>query len=241
MSLVAETPRFSTNLLPPTSTRSLFKEVLLSLSLSLSIPYVIMAQDPADSSMDAPDEHEQPQAPPEEDTGISDDNNATNNNNKSALQDNLERKGKNAYYFAHAHKATGPKWDGKQEPKLLAKEESQHEFKKPAFDYSKSNIRKYAFLDEAKAVKLYIDLEGIGERCSDDDIVLEHTSTSMSLIVQNYNPDEPLCLVFGRLTASIDGASWKKKRDKLIVTLTKTNEGEWHTINDKGIPDHQVV
>lgn len=200
-----------------------------------------MSQDPVDSITDALDEQELEQShasssPPQENT---DDEIS---NNKSALQDNIERKGKNAYYFAHAHKSTGPKWDGKQEPKLLAKQESQHhEFKKPAFDYSKSNIRKYAFLDEPNAVKLYIELEGIGETCSNEDIVLEYTSTSMSLVIQNYNPNEPLCLVFGKLTASIEDATWKKKKDKLIVTLTKTNEGEWHTICDKGTPDHQVV
>ena len=200
-----------------------------------------MAQDPVDSMTDAPVERqEQPQAPSPDDD--EDTNNSNNTTTKSALQVNIETKGKNAYYFAHAHKANGPKWDGKVEPKLLAKQESQHEFKKPAFDYSKSNIRKYAFLDEAKAVKLYIDLEGIGEKCSDEDITLEYTSTSLNLIVRNYNPDgEPLCLVFGKLTASIDGATWKKKKDKLILTLTKTNEGQWHTINDKGTPDHELL
>ena len=31
---------------------------------------------------------------------------------KSALEDNLNRKGKNAYYYAHSHKATGPKVGG---------------------------------------------------------------------------------------------------------------------------------
>jgi len=38
----------------------------------------------------------------------------------SALVDNIAKKGKNAYYYAHAHKATGPKWDGKIEPRLLS-------------------------------------------------------------------------------------------------------------------------
>ena len=31
----------------------------------------------------------------------------------SALRDNIETKGKNAYYYAHSHKADGPAWDGK--------------------------------------------------------------------------------------------------------------------------------
>ena len=39
---------------------------------------------------------------------------------RSALRDNIELKGKNAYYFAHAKTANGPKWDGKIEPKLLS-------------------------------------------------------------------------------------------------------------------------
>jgi hypothetical protein len=63
----------------------------------------------------------------------------------------------------------------------------------------------------------------------------------MSLVVNNYKEEEPLCLVFGKLTACIQGATCKKKKDKLIVTLTKTEEREWHTINDKGTPDHEVV
>ena len=31
----------------------------------------------------------------------------------SALRDNIASKGKNAYYYAHSHKADGPAWDGK--------------------------------------------------------------------------------------------------------------------------------
>ena len=172
---------------------------------------------------------------------VGEENTAAEEINKSALQDNIERKGKNAYYFAHARKATGPKWDGKTEPKLLSRQESSHESKKHAFDYSKSNISKYAFLDEGTSVKLYIDLEGVGDKCTDDDILLDWTPTTMSLVVKNYNKDEPLCLSFGKLTASIDNAACKKKKDKLIVILTKTQPGVWHTVNDKGTPDHEVL
>ena len=165
---------------------------------------------------------------------------------KSALQDNLERKGKNAYYFAHSHKADGPQWDGKPEPKLLSKQESVVGLKMSSshstFDYSKSNISKYAFLDDGDKVKLYIDMENVGERCTPEDVNLDFTDRSLSLEVIRYQENEPQILRFARLTADISAATFKLKKDRLIVTLIKVdNELEWHTINDKGTPDHEVV
>jgi len=166
-------------------------------------------------------------------------------NNKSALQDNLERKGKNAYYFAHAHKASGPQWDGKPEPKLLSKQEStvgHRVSQNSTFDYSKSNITTYAFLDDGAKVKLYIDMENVGEKCSAEDVVLDFTERTLSLQVHNYKQDEPQILRFGKLTADISTATYRMKKDRLIVTLTKVDKDtEWHTINDKGAPDHEVV
>jgi hypothetical protein len=166
----------------------------------------------------------------------------------SALQDNIARKGKNAYYFAHAHKATGPKWDGKAEPKLLNKSATSTEElmkesmkKAPSFHYAKSNITSYAFLNEEKVVKLYITMEAVGEKCTDDDIQLEWDESSLSLVVKNYKDDDQ-CLSFGKLTGKIVEAKYKLKKDKIILTLKKEKEGvEWHTINDKGTPDHELV
>jgi len=164
---------------------------------------------------------------------------------KSALQDNLERKGKNAYYFAHSHKANGPKWDGKPEPKLLSKQESvvgHRMSQNSTFDYSKSNISKYAFLDDGGKVKLYIDMENVGEKCCDDDVTLDFTERSLSLEVLNAVPNQPQILRFAKLTAEISDATFRMKKDRLIVTLTKVDKDlEWHTINDKGSPDHEVV
>lgn len=60
---------------------------------------------------------------------------------QSALAANIEEKGKNAYYFAHAHKANGPAWDGKAEPKLLSLDklsvDEKKQTKKISFDYHK--------------------------------------------------------------------------------------------------------
>jgi hypothetical protein len=162
---------------------------------------------------------------------------------KSALQENIERKGKNAYYFAHAHKANGPKWDGKAEPKLLGYRSLSADEKKMkggSFDYHKSNITSYAFSDEGMSVKLYITMENVGEKCTDDDISLDFTENSFSLVLHNYK-EEPQCLSFRKLTAHITNVSYKTKKDRIIVTLKKEKDGEWHTINDKGPPDHELV
>jgi len=179
----------------------------------------------------------------------------------SALQDNIATKGRNSYYFAHSHKVNGPKWDGKAEPKSLSREDMealslddptkllQQSGKASSFAYHKSNITSYAFLNEDKHVKLYITLEGIGEKCTDDDIVLDWDELSFSLVIKNYgntsdesSPPEDRSLSFGRLTAKISHAKYKLKTDKIILTLKKETPGvEWHTINDKGAPDHELV
>jgi hypothetical protein len=43
------------------------------------------------------------------------------------------------------------------------------------------------------------------------------------------------------LKASITNATYRKKKDRIIVSLKKEKEGEWHTINDKGALDHELV
>jgi hypothetical protein len=165
---------------------------------------------------------------------------------KSALADNISRKGSNAYYFAHANTANGPKWDGKAEPKLLHKLSTDSlggssMIKAPSFLYHKSNITSYAFLNEDKVVKLYINMEEVGEKCTDEDITLDWDESSLSLMVRNFKDDDQ-CLSFGKLTGKITNAKYKLKKDKVILTLTKAQEGvDWHTVNDKGTPDHEVV
>eukprot|EP01083_Nonionella_stella_P065092 170273_1 len=170
---------------------------------------------------------------------------------RNALQENLENKGKNAYYFAHDKTATGPTWDGKPQPRLLAKhsssgttsnilegahahitnDEAQNllqglQESKSSFDFRKSNISKYAFLDERKKVKIYIDLEGVGDICeSEDAITLDWDERSFSLVIR-FDSDIK-CLSFGRLQGTIEKAIFKKKTDRIVIILTKkVPEGE---------------
>lgn len=203
------------------------------------------------------------------------------NNDKSALQDNIDRKGKNAYYFAHAHKATGPQWDGKMEPRLLARLPSSSSSSpdvlgqkhtssfRSSFEYHKSNITNYAFLDEKDRIKIYVNLLSVGDRkCQQEggndggvdveneksnDITLDYTSTSLCLIVRNYNQQEK-CLSFGRLYGTIDSAFFRVKKDKIILTLVKSAAAaaaasndedmtykEWPSICARGDPEHELV
>ncbi len=209
---------------------------------------------------------------------------------KSALQDNIESKGKNAYYFAHAHKSNGPKWDMKPEPRLLVKHSSSSGLNnnsnnecdeeqissiskhaesliqslkdsKSSFNFAKSNITKYAFLDEGEKVKVYIDMKGVGDRCTNEnDVQLDWDERSFSLTVYNYkyNNDDNVddatrtdsndvqCLSFGKLHGFITKAVVKVKTDRLILTLfKKVEEGKdpetWPSIAQKGDDDHQLV
>lgn len=54
--------------------------------------------------------------------------------------------------------------------------------------------------------------------------------------MKNYKEEDQV-LSFGKLTANITSATYKKKENRIIVTLKKEKEGDWHTINDKGTPD----
>ena len=155
---------------------------------------------------------------------------------ESALRDNIERKGKNAYYYAHSHRATGPKWDGKPEPKLLGRTKSSLSSRSmaPSFDIDKSTITSYSFLDEGKKVRLYVDLEGIGEKCSADDsdsaaaaVNLDWSENAMSLTISNY-PTEGItrCLSFGRLYGKVERGTVKTKKDRVVVTLVKKKPKE---------------
>jgi len=169
---------------------------------------------------------------------------------KSALQANIEKKGKNAYYFAHAHKANGPEWDGKAEPKLLGRSELPQHEKQATLSRSlssfdpKSSITSYAFLDEERKVKLYITIPNVLEEYpNEEDIVLEYTAQSFELALYRTLPNEEemetqerICdkrLAFSKLHGPIESVSMKKKSDKIILTFVKAEEVEWPCIGSK--------
>eukprot|EP00581_Thalassiosira_minuscula_P009266 CAMPEP_0183708256 /NCGR_PEP_ID=MMETSP0737-20130205/4625_1 /TAXON_ID=385413 /ORGANISM="Thalassiosira miniscula, Strain CCMP1093" /LENGTH=216 /DNA_ID=CAMNT_0025936099 /DNA_START=30 /DNA_END=677 /DNA_ORIENTATION=- len=199
------------------------------------------------------------------------------NQSESALRDNIAKKGKNAYYYAHAHKATGPKWDGKIEPRLLSTSSSNlstsasnssvggsavigisssttSSAAAKAALMAKSNITNYAFLNETTKVKIYVNLPGVGN-CQEEDIALDFTERTLCLTIKNYvsaeakekadvekmvvdtapeeekgedeTKGEDRCLAFGQLFGDIENATFRKKPDKVIITLKKKEQKAW--------------
>lgn len=172
--------------------------------------------------------------------------------NVSALRENIRRKGKNAYYFAHDKTPQGPAWDGKPEPKRLLEERHRValERKYSSFDIHKSTITKYAFCDGEKSVKLYIDID---DTVTPEHVSLEFTEESLSLVLEQPSGQEegleeqqqaPKTLYFTKLAGKITNATFKVKSDDklLVLILKKQVPGEtWHTINARASPDHEVV
>jgi hypothetical protein len=122
-----------------------------------------------------------------------------NDDEVSALRDNIARKGRNAYYFAHDKTPTGPKWDGKPEPKLLSTSSQNRPLLQKAsssFDMHASTIRQYAFSDGTKSVKLYIDYkvivgEDVMKEAEEDAAAAEAAATEAALAEEGEEGEEP--------------------------------------------------
>ena len=138
---------------------------------------------------------------------------------------------------------------GKIEPKLLkcASNKNSIATKKSSFDYHKSNITSYAFSDEGNIVKIYIELKGIGDKCdNDNDIHLDYTNNSFQLTIKNYDQElDERCLCFSKLYDDIDSASLRKRKDKIIISLTKkkkeVEEGDENDENVKEVKDWPCI
>lgn len=89
----------------------------------------------------------------------------------SALGENLQRKGKNAYYYAHSHGANGPAWDGKEEPRLLSVSDAPLPPTEQIRKKVATPIDSYGWSDGKKTVKILVDFENAME-IADDDISL---------------------------------------------------------------------
>ena len=149
----------------------------------------------------------------------------------SALRENIQRKGVNSYYYGHATVRTGPEWDGKEEPRLLAVEEAGSGISSSKNVRLASGFDSYSWGDEKKSIKVYIEIE---EALSvpDDKISLETTATSVTFSLSDVGGKD-YKLVLSPLSQEISGGTFRKKADMIVLTLQKELESTWLTLLKK--------
>ncbi len=130
---------------------------------------------------------------------------------ESALRENISKKGKNAYYYAHGNTPTGPAWDGREEPRLLAVS-AEVTFTKPLA----SQFDSFSWLDETKSVKVYIDFENAHE-VEDENISLVRDAID-NCNQQLYLNGLPLC-IYRFLEAIVSNLAFWSLRSNTASTL----------------------
>lgn len=145
-------------------------------------------------------------------------------NNMSALQENIQKKGVNAYYYAHGPKIDGPAWDGSINPRLMDSQQST---------ISSSSSQKFTMLTDFawvdgnnKQVKIYLDFVG-AQDCTD--YSLEKVSAdAVEFTIKKDEKDYKF--VLDSLNGRIENVSVKKKLDKFIIILEKEVESAWYEL-----------
>jgi len=153
--------------------------------------------------------------------------NGTTEAELSALRDNIERKGKNSYYYAHGPKIDGPKWDGKEAPRLLSAVSSEHTPKqRPS-----RTLTEYAWGDGKRLVTIYLDFEN-AENIPDESLSVSTTAESVSFQISDHNGTDYKLLI-DNLQAEVSGAVIKKKEGQFRINLRKLDESPWYTLKKK--------
>lgn len=135
----------------------------------------------------------------------------------NALQENISKRGNNAYYYAHGHRNNAPAWDGDAAPMLLEKTAITPERRKLA-------ITKYSWLDEDTKLRIYIPIED--ERFQREGAIsLEWTEKSITLVADL--GEEVHTFAVPQLYDKIDGASHKVKPNKIVITMKKPKDSKF--------------
>lgn len=139
----------------------------------------------------------------------------------SALQENIARKGSNAYYYAHGKKIEGPGWDGREQPRLLSTEPVTLTASQKAI-----LLESFSWMDDEKYVKIIVDFEGAGE-VLEEDISLNPDNEIDALNFRFKKEGKTYALFIHPLNHQIESPSYRKKNDKFILKLQKKDDITW--------------
>ncbi|EFJ46490.1 hypothetical protein VOLCADRAFT_105478 [Volvox carteri f. nagariensis] len=144
---------------------------------------------------------------------------------KNALQANIEEKRERSYYYAHAPRSTSEEPAPPPVPVVLERSVAE-------VTPSVVTIFNYAWADDGEVVKVYIPLEGVGEKCSDDDIKATFETRLFQVDVHGFKPGQVQRLLISKLSGEIspDGCRARKLANKLVVTLKKMGSSKWYSL-----------
>lgn len=192
-----------------------------------------------------------------EDTNNNETEKLEENENLSALRENIEKKGKNSYYYAHSNPINAPQWDGKEAPRLLSRgnqvftnSDGSEAGSGPQVDNATissidlvtkfqelnkiEQITKYSFSDGKSKVSVYIEIEGCKDY-EEDRFQLEHSENSFCFSILPEEASNIKCikrLNIPSLHDEIEEAIYKRKEgsDRITISLKKKINVPWYNL-----------
>merc|ERR1711977_29124 len=138
----------------------------------------------------------------------------------SGLRASIDAKGTNSYYYAHSGASVEP-----PAPKLIGKELIEVDKVRVI------NVEKYLFMDDKKKVKVYVEIDGIGEY--KDQITCDFTKDTFDLVIKEIDGENTLRRLWvDDLHCAIEPEASKimVKPNKIIVSLMKDVESTWYKL-----------
>lgn len=140
----------------------------------------------------------------------------------SALEENIQTKGTNSYYYAHQRHTI-------DEPSKANNDGLQ-----------KTMISSYSWTDNKKTVSIFM-LDDCIVDMAPEQLQLKWTATSLSMdLLVAADSRLAKSLVIPTLFDEITNVDWKTKENRLTLTLHKANPAPWSSLNSaaKNLEDH---
>lgn len=153
----------------------------------------------------------------------------------SALHSNIQEKGENSYYYAHANTSKAAHVTTLGDTPRLVSSGGGKEAPAPAI---KASVATYQWADDEGEVIIYVPLATTLEDTAPPELTLDFTASSLSLKIKQGGGRSESHLLLKALHSEITAATckWLSKSKKVLVKLTKKEPGAWYKIGKDDRP-----